>query len=73
VEAEGLMQIWNRILWLAAILLIANFFFLGFYVEELSQIYALNLSSSASFALAILNLFLGIWIIVGLVRKKFRN
>ena len=67
------MQIWNRILWLAAILLIGNFIFLGFYVEELSKTYILNISASAAFALAILNLFLGIWIIVGLVRNKFKK
>ena len=67
------MRMWNRILWLAAVLLIGNFIFLSFYVEELSKTYILNISASAAFALAILNLFLGIWIIVGLVRNKFKN
>ena len=65
------MRMWNRILWLAAVLLIGNFIFLSSYVEELSKTYVLNISSSAAFALAILNLFLGIWMIVGLVRNKF--
>ena len=67
------MRMWNRILWLVAVLLIGNFVFLGFYVEELSKTYILNISSSAAFALAILNLVLGIWMIVGLVRNKVKK
>ena len=67
------MRMWNRILWLAAVLLIGNFIFLSFYVEELSKTYILNISSSTAFALAILNLFLGIWMIVVLTRNRLKK